>query len=70
MQRRILVAACAALLAAAGSGALLADEDDVRNRCMTEAQEDGITDPEELADYVQQCVADLSGGESEAPPDE
>jgi hypothetical protein len=39
------------------------DMEEITARCEAEAKDNGITDPDELAEYVKQCVADLSASQ-------
>ena len=41
----------------------LADVDEITARCEAEAKDNGITDPDEQAAYVKQCVAEQSAGQ-------
>ena len=68
MQRKLLVAVFAAMIGTASSGALVADEDEFKARCTAEAENHGITDPDEYADFVEQCIADYSDGQSDIRP--
>ncbi len=71
MYQKFIVVALLALIGPAGNGALSADEDDLSRQCMAEAENYGITDPEELTEFIAQCAADHSDSDSDvAPPNE
>ena len=47
------------------SAPLLAEEaGDIKMRCEAEATDAGISDADEKAEYVSECIADLSQGQS------
>lgn len=68
MQRKLLITIFSVLLCAASHGVVLADEDNVNRQCMAEAENYGITDLEELAEFMNQCTADLAENDSDLPP--
>jgi hypothetical protein len=64
MRRKVQSLVLSLFASAILSAPLLAEEaDEIKSRCEAEATEAGIIDTDEKAEYVRECIADLSQGQ-------
>ncbi len=64
MRRKIHAVVLSLIAGAVLNAPLHAEEaEEIKARCEAEAKESGIVDAEEKAEFIQECVADLSQGQ-------
>lgn len=68
MRRKVQSVVLSLFASAILSAPLMAEEaDEIQARCEAEAIESGITDADEKAEFIAECIADMSQSGSDSP---